>query len=507
MAFCTECGHELPEAALFCPGCGTALMPAPGGAADAANGDIQAAEGAGDTAGAAPDNTRAEQPYPWSGTEPAVSAYGYPPCPGAPTVPLRSQKKTGLIIGAVSFAVILLAAALLLLFSPGSRVGYWESVGVDTGDGVISDRYYGISVTGALRIQLNGDKSAYLFSPTSESITEGTWNESGNKIWISTPNNSFFLEYKNKQLLLREAGEIYYFDKISGHDINHPTVARDAFNNGDGGPLPDANNSGRGYVARGDYHIAVTGAERFTDIDGEDAVRIYFEFTNASGYSLSAWSALDYCALQGGDYLEENASYDSDAAYNLSRNIRPGITIQCAAEFKYDPYGGSVNFSISGYEDGERGGLVTASYLPGGFPGAPAPYVIAPVRDPQWTLNVPEAGFLDGFHVEVGDAELIEDYSGAPAIRVFYIFTNGGDYSTSLDNELYLYTYQDGIELDYTYAAEDSDTDLAFYEEIAPGETVTISSIFRLRNETSPVEAEVEAYSDYRSVGQTYGID
>lgn len=448
------------------------------------------------------------QPNPY----PAQNAYGYPPYPGAPAGnPTARKSGNGKVAAIVISAVaVLLVIAALLIFKPFGRspyVGYWESVLVDVGDGVLSQDYYGTSVVGALGMQLNSDNSAYLASSADSDIIDATWEKTGDGITVTTDDEAFYFAYGDKRLSLSQDGEIYYFEKIKGHDINNPTIPYGSLA-GNEVPLPGSSVAGSGTVGNGSFYIAVIGAEDFIDVDGDPAIRIYYDFTNNSvdGYSLSAWECLSYYAMQEGSYLTETYSSDEGVASNASYRVRPGVTMQCCAEFKYDPYGGSVDFSIYGYYEDESGGTVAASYIPGNLPGAPAPYVIVPMTSPQWTLNIPAEASLDGFYVEVLDAELIDDYNGDPAIRVYYNFTNNSSYSTSLCSELYVYAYQDGVSLDFTYAPEDSETDMNYYNDIAPGTTITASCIFILRNETSPVEAEVEAYSDYTAVGQTYNI-
>ncbi len=556
MAFCTECGSKLPDDAVFCPNCGATRKAASPNSSDASsetvleqtqadsyspsvnetmqpemvpasapvssNGTYEAPVSGSFSAplqGSYTPPAQNSYPPPYQGSyvppQPQYNApntYGYAPQGGVMAPPKKN--KAGIIALIVVAGVLLLALGgyiLVKAFGGNPYVGYWESVAVDVGDGVISEDFYDTSVVGALSVQINSDDSAYLASSTNTDVIEGSWMTTENGIAITTPDDTYTFTYEDKQLILSEDGATYYFSQIRDHDINNPTIPHgsmaDSYSSDNDSEI-EGSVAGSGYVGEGNYYITVTGAEEFTDIDNEPAIRIYYDFTNnyQDDLSTAAWDALGYSASQDGSYLTETYSYDDSAAYNTSYNIRPGVTIQCSSEFKYDPYGGSVDFSVYGYYEGESSGTVTASYIPGSLPGAPAPYVIVPVTDPQWTLNIPAEGELDNFYVAVNDAELVTDSNGDPAIRIYYEFTNNSDASTSLCNELYAFTYQDGISLDTTYTTEESESDSDYYTEIAPGYTITCSCVYALRNQTSPVEAEVEAYTVATAVGQTYDI-
>ena len=560
MAFCTECGSKLPDDAVFCPNCGASLTPSikkDGGqtgevlseqrqteeftvpAVEEKQPEVAAVSGTFQTSGSyetpassisAPvqgtyvppvqnsyvppyQGSYASQQQPQYGSS---TAYGYS-AQGGVGVATQPKKKlsAGAIVAIVLGSVIVLALAIcLILYFIGSAdpySGYWESAAVDVGDGVISEDYYGTSVVGALSIQLNTDDSAYLASSTNTDVIEGTWQESDNGVIITTPDDTYSLNYEDEQLILTIDGESYYFNKLKDRDINNPTIPHGSQADASGNGSQAADNiAGSGDIGDGNYYITVTGAEDFTDVDGDPAIRIYYDYTNNNQkeFSTSAYDTISYYATQDGSDLTETYSYDDSAATNLSYYIRKGVTIQCCAEFKYNPNGGSVDLSFYGYNEGESGGFVLASYTPGNLPGAPAPYVIVPVNDPKWTLSLASEDTLDDFYVVVNDAELLTDANGNPAIRVYYEFTNNSNYNTSLGDELYVISYQDGISLDYSSASEGSetDTDTNLYTQIAPGQTISCSCVFTLRNQNSPVEAEVEANKEFVAVGQTYNV-
>ncbi len=265
---------------------------------------------------------------------------------------------------------------------------------------------------------------------------------------------------------------------------------------------------GSGKLSKGIYYVSIIGAQAAYDSADTPVMRVYYEFTNNFSYSISAWEALGFSASQDGYELNPAYTWGEDDVFsNHYHYIRPGISIQCCYEFEYDEDGGTVDFSIFSWKDGAEAGKVTASYDPKNLPGAPAVYVIKPVPDPVWTLSIDSEGPLDGlYYVSVLNAELLDDAEGNPAIRVYYDFKNNSQDDISLYNALYILSYQDGISLSETYLLNSSKTDNDIHTEIAPGETIRASAVFKLRNETSAVEANVEAYTSYAAVGQTYKI-
>ena len=274
-------------------------------------------------------------------------------------------------------------------------------------------------------------------------------------------------------------------------------------------PAPQLNVQGSGYVDSGDYFISIVGAEEFTDIDNQKSIRIYYYFTNLYEYPQTPYSVLEVEARQNGKLLDYAYAWnDVEEYYNEGCRIRTGVTVPCSREFKYDPNGGSVEISIYGWYDEEDGGVVNATYSPGALTGVPIPYTYALYPNPAWTLGLPSEGYLDDgdYYAAVVDAELIDDYAGDPAIRIYYEFHNYSDSPESLYYALYPIAYQDGISLFMSYAEVDSETDLNFEKEIPSGQTIRASAVYKLRNVTSNVEAEVEAGYTYDAIGHTFSL-
>lgn len=525
MIFCTDCGKELPDNAVFCPNCGHRSSSAPSTPADSNQESCDAQQQFTHDA-QSPDTQESREQYTDNNTNNNAydarpqansnSAYSLDPSIYKSSLPTAntgsSNSKTAVIVICSVLALMIIAAVLIMLL-PGNNseyIGYWESTDVDLGDDFSLPDMYGEDVRSLIVLQIEKDHSIYLASSFEEDIMSGIWKKSskGLEAEINDEEMHFFYNEKNDTLTLSsDEGFRIVFERAEGNihssdEINDPSSAL-------GGNGEKSNEvSGSGSVGNDSFYISVVGAEHFSDIDEKDAMRIYFEFTNNSSHSTSAWSSLEYYARQDGKKLEETYTWDDVDVYgNANRNIRPGVKIQCCYEFKYDYQGGSVDFLLSDYNLGADGGTITATFNPGELPGRTSTFSIDTIDNPKWTVSLPGEGYLDDdYYVAVTDAELVEDYYGDSAIRVYYEFTNNSNYETSLGDSLYSFTYQDGISLDGTYTAVYSETDENYYEMVSPGGTIRASCVFLLRNNNSPVEAEIEASNTYDAVGQTYTL-
>ncbi|NCC67968.1 MAG: DUF5067 domain-containing protein [Clostridia bacterium] len=494
MSFCTECGRSLPDTAIFCPNCGHRCATPTADFAEDPKQDQNAycaeCSGYGDTAG--------DQTQYFSQSGPNCSNYKQ-----TPEIPQKNDRNKAVVIVVCTVLVLIIIAAALIISigsSYSNYTGYWVSRQVTYGGDWYSSEMYGQQVDGMFSVQIEENGNISLSSDFSDSASSGTWekNQSG-LIAQFNGEDVYFIYDKSEKTLALEYGDGVYIIFERTEDENSAANPSDT-------PATGTNTvAGSGTVDS--YYISVIGAEEFSDVDGNAAVRIYYEFTNNGGHETCAGSSISYSAVQDGKNLSGTYTWDDTEVYgNDKLYIRPGVTIQCCCEFKYDPAGGGVDFTVTSASGDESGGSVTATYLPGEFPGAPAPFVAETYDDPQWTLSLPSEAGIDDFYISVMQAELTTDYYDTPAIRVYYEFTNNSDYDCSLNDALYTSAYQDGIELEYTSELVGLLSDENYFTAISPGQTVSVSCVFILRNTTSPVEAEVESYSSYDAAGQTYDI-
>lgn len=165
---CSQCGSPILEGSRFCQKCGAPVQEQPSSPPQAPQ--------------PTPPTQPAYQPYaqPPYGQQP----YGVPPYPGAPQ---PKNKKTGLVIGLIAGAVVLIGAALALyffVFSGTSVAGQWYceergQVLVFSGEDTIS----GYSLTGTVEGQFDFDKSR----------SEGTITANGTELSFKVEKNVLIL--------------------------------------------------------------------------------------------------------------------------------------------------------------------------------------------------------------------------------------------------------------------------------------------------------------------------
>lgn len=493
MAFCTECGTSLPDAAAFCTNCG-----APVRAAENESADVSYASGQ----TGADAQSASDQQYSW---------YGYPHGPMS-KAPLKHSGGGKVAAIVVSIVVILFAAAGYLLdkaVSQSNFTGYWESCAVEV-NGQEKDSYFGKDINGLFGIEIREDGTASMCSAFTGKVFSGKWKRDGDAIAINGADESYELTKKNDRVYLFNNG-LYIIYKQVDSDIDHPSVPHGSLsksgNSGGVLPSPGANGASGNTVDGSRFSVQITGAAAYKNKDGKDAMHVYFTYTNHDQTARDAWDTLDFYAVQdGGELQGESEQEDTATGELLSARVRPEVTIQCCYSFGYNANGGEVSFSAFGWDKGKDGG-VSAKFTPGKLPGAPAVMVIKAVPEPKWTTSLPGEGILaDNYGVAVRGAELTTDENGGAAVRIYYNFTNGGNKKAGLEDVLGAYTYQDGVSLEPVEASSPTDMDKVFSKSVASGETVRSSRVYRLRNNSSQIEAEIESQDSYEAIGQTYSV-
>lgn len=110
---------------------------------------------------------------------------------------------------------------------------------------------------------------------------------------------------------------------------------------------------------------------------------------------------------------------------------------------------------------------------------------------------------LGDFHVYIGDAEAIYGGDGEDAVAVHIEFTNNGKETMTPLDALWVRAYQDGNMMMTTWPDDDVLDDLwdAYFEDVAPGETVEFVACFVLEDDHSDIEVYV---SDVETNDQLY---
>ena len=124
--------------------------------------------------------------------------------------------------------------------------------------------------------------------------------------------------------------------------------------------------------------------------------------------------------------------------------------------------------------------------------------------------NLTEEGALDNFYVKLNEATYGEDYDGNPVVVCHYDFTNNSEESANAEWSLNLKAFQNGVELDSIYFADEGLVDYAVAQkEIKPGATIQDCQVAFVLMDASPVTVEVSALFSWSEtiVTKTYTVE
>ena len=253
----------------------------------------------------------------------------------------------------------------------------------------------------------------------------------------------------------------------------------------------------------GGYDVAIVGAELFKDTDDKDGIRVYWDFTNTSDESTYAICDLSvYMEQEGFELNSTYCSYEDDVPEygNDYLDVRPGVTIRCISEYSCKADGDVITFELSDWYDEED--AVTVEFDPTNLPGRPAKdWVMETIADPAWTDSLSDGGDVGDAYVYIDNAEIVEGWdSGEEVIRVYFDYTNNGEEAESLWMATNIRAFQDGIELESDWAAEDVAEDDNFNTDVEPGQSLRCSETWTIRSD-SPIEIEVYDYWSEATVG------
>ena len=269
----------------------------------------------------------------------------------------------------------------------------------------------------------------------------------------------------------------------------------------------------------GKAKIKILGAEMKQDEDGEDFMRIYYDYLNmdetAAGHAPCYSVKVE--VTQGGEELDtdEFSAYDDahvqeDLFYNYV--VQPGIPVRNTIIVYCDPEGEPVDVALHvmvgswGYNEDALEWFKFQIDPKNPMPAPTTPYEIKPIPEPVYAKDLPTSGTSTSasnpFSISLNGYELTT-YDGEPALRVKMTYTHQHDWEMSPYSALTINVFQDGIALEQasTWSLDDvTPEDEAFEEDVAKGETVECNAIFLLRGE-SPAEVVVEQPLDDTRVG------
>lgn len=250
-------------------------------------------------------------------------------------------------------------------------------------------------------------------------------------------------------------------------------------------PTPASTELGSGRFET--FEAAFVGAEIFTDANGGDALRVYFDFTNLSAETISAQDRLLISAVQDGKALvwaeNEQTAVESD---NLTLRVQSGHPIRCVLEYAL-----VSNSPVAILLDDDEGHTVSALLPLDKLPGAPASSSTEPeTTEESLTTQLDASCELFGLYdVAILGGEVTDTDTGR-VMTVSLDFTNHSDpQEVDVWSCFRLFAYQDGVELTYA-AMEETEIETAAF-----GETLNTSIAFSLRSE-SPVLVELYSFRE-----------
>ena len=249
------------------------------------------------------------------------------------------------------------------------------------------------------------------------------------------------------------------------------------------------------------------GAELITDADGEDGIRLFFEYVNTS--DLPDWeSELTVVLNQEGFELKSTWCLSEDDAPeygNTYRTILPGLSIVYVEEYKCKADGDVITVSMTDWWNDTTEEVVLD---PQNLPGRPDVWEPDPISEPWYIVGAPTEGACeDGGYCVIGTIEQSEGWLGDPVIRVYFEYTNNGNETESFEGDFSIRAFQDGVSLDTGWADEDVPEEDNLYEEVEPGESITAAEVWELRSD-SPVEIEVyDWWNDTTVCGTVYYLN
>lgn len=279
------------------------------------------------------------------------------------------------------------------------------------------------------------------------------------------------------------------------------------------------------FTQYGDAKITIVGAEFAKNDEEEDILRIYYEYTNTStgdkarGHYPS--TAVDFVSItQDGSDCEEYTFTPWDETCipedtNDNLYVQPGRTMRNTMCFRCDPSGGPVKVSCyvmvgSWMYDADSIEAFEFEIDPANLMGAPEPFELPAIADPEYTDDMESAGVYGNaeHEISINGLELTKDYDGVDVVRVKLTVTNNDAEAWSPAMICDLELYQDGIGLPYPTTwdlAKPSAEDEAYETDLEPGQTVECNALYYLRNQ-NPVEVVIESPNTDTRLGARFDV-
>jgi len=281
------------------------------------------------------------------------------------------------------------------------------------------------------------------------------------------------------------------------------------------------------FTQYGNVRIKIVGAEATQNDWGEDLLRIFYDYTNTDDTANGHYphTALNFLSItqDGKECITYDFRADDETALpedlNHENYVQPGCTNRNTINILWDPNGGIVKVScyimIGGWMYNENDiKLFEFEIDPDNLMGAPEPFVLPAITDPTYTSGMSASGKYDyplDSEISIDGIELTKDYDGKDVLRVKMTVTNNGDEALYPSLICKTELYQDGVSLPWVNATWDMDSDMvtdgdiAYEEDLYPGETVECSALFYPRNQ-NPVEAVIENVNAELRLGARFDV-
>ena len=146
-------------------------------------------------------------------------------------------------------------------------------------------------------------------------------------------------------------------------------------------------------IVIGDYTAYYTGSKILTDYDGDEAIAMYFDFTNNSKEDASFIWTMFYTVTQNGTEMEQATVFLSEDSFETlfdttMEDVAPGATLEVVLTYKIKDKTTPVEIEFSDLLDNHKDKLtIDPSTVPAGEVSAPAE---EPEEEPEEPAEEPE---------------------------------------------------------------------------------------------------------------------
>ncbi len=234
-------------------------------------------------------------------------------------------------------------------------------------------------------------------------------------------------------------------------------------------------------VILGDYEMTIRGFEVIKDYQGEDLLKVIYDWKNNSQETRSPFMTFSLKAFQNGVETTDSIHMSEDLdlgsgqkdvkAGGVITDVEDGIGIDDISQPLTLELSELFSFSDEVYEY-EIEDLNSLAPILGSVEPNPVGNVTEPQgSDSPFELGVPVT--LGKYEVTVKELSLTQDYEGKPALKIVFDWTNNGDEARAPIWSVSFTGFQDGIETESSVLFADGVDSSVTMKEVKPGATLT----------------------------------